>query len=519
MPAPTSSARPPGARGVSPATVPAVEVAHRRIPLDPASPLRDRAVAEAYVASVCFKHGPPRLVGTELEWLVRAVDDPARPLDPAVLARALGPHAPATLTVSAAVEPAAPPGPDPAREPVDGPALHPAPLRSGPVPLPAGGVLTVEPGGQVEIASPPLPGVGDLVRAVRTDVAALRTLLENEGLTTVPRAGDPLRAPRRLLRVPRYAAMEAAFDRIGPHGRTMMCSTTAVQVCVDAGEGDDVARRWAALHELGPVLLAAFANSPAVHGRRTGWKSSRMASWLALDPERTCPPAGLGSDPAREYARRALDTRLLCVRRDDDPDTSWAAPDVTFADWIAGRLETPPTLSDLDYHLTTLFPPVRPQGHLEVRYLDQQPGDEWIVPLVVLAALLHDADTVARARAAAAPAADRWTAAARHGLADRVLRRAAGAVFEQAHRTLARPAFADLDADVLDLVDHVITDRILRGRCPADEPLDDAEARLLPAPASSAPSAPGDPHDPHDPNHLDGVPFPASRPLPGGERP
>ncbi|MFC5138777.1 ergothioneine biosynthesis glutamate--cysteine ligase EgtA [Actinomycetospora rhizophila] len=464
MPAPTPSVRP-------------------RIALDPAAPLTERAVAEAYVASVCFKHGPPRLVGTELEWLVRHDDDPARPLDPAVLVRALGPHAPTTVA-----------------------PVHPR-NGSGPAPLPAGGTITVEPGGQVEIASPPLPGVGSLVRAVRTDVAGLHTLLAAEGLTTVPRASDPLRPPRRVLQIPRYAAMEATFDRIGPHGRTMMCSTTAVQVCVDAGEGDDVARRWAALHELGPVLLAAFANSPAVHGRRTGWKSSRWAAWMALDPERTSPPVTLEGDPAAAYARRALDTRLLCVRREGADGVSWEAPDVTFAEWIDGALDPAPTRADLDYHLTTLFPPVRPQGHLEVRYLDQQAGDEWVVPLVVVAALMQDPDTVARARAAAEPAADRWTAAARHGLADRVLRRAAGDVFAQAHRTLAGPAFADLPADVHELVDRVISERVLRGRCPADDPLDDVEAGLAPART-----------DPDDPPDDDGT-VAGTPTLLGGERP
>ncbi|HSK58499.1 MAG TPA: ergothioneine biosynthesis glutamate--cysteine ligase EgtA [Actinomycetospora sp.] len=492
MPAPTPSARPVDNGEVSP--VPAAAVAHHRIPLDPASPLRDRGTAEAYVASVCFKHGPPRLVGTELEWLVRDAADPTRPLDPAVLARALGPHAPATLTGLA-------PHPRPAN------GHHPPPasaaLASAPVPLPAGGTVTVEPGGQVEIASPPLETVGALVRAVSTDVAALRTLLANEGLVAVPRASDPLRPPRRLLQVPRYAAMEASFDRIGPHGRTMMCSTTAVQVCIDAGEGEDVAHRWAALHELGPVLLAAFANSPVVHGRRTGWKSSRMASWLALDPERTSPPDVAGADPAHEYARRALDTRLLLLRRDDTGGTSWDAPAVSFADWIAGRTDPAPTRADLDYHLTTLFPPVRPQGHLEVRYLDQQAGDEWVVPVAVVAALMQDPDTVARARAAAEPAVGRWTAAARHGLADRVLHRVAAEVFSQARRTLAGPAFADLDAEVRELVDRVVTERVLRGRCPADEPLDDAEAWV--------------PDTGHPPEHE---PEPPSGPRPpsGGER-
>ena len=58
-------------------------------------------------------------------------------------------------------------------------------------------------------------------------------------------------------------------------------------MCVDAGEGAEVGRRWALAHALGPVLLAAFANSPRLHGRRTGWKSSRWQVWANADPART----------------------------------------------------------------------------------------------------------------------------------------------------------------------------------------------------------------------------------------
>ncbi len=120
--------------------------------------------------------------------------------------------------------------------------------------------------------------------------------------------------------------------------------------------------------------------------------------------------------------RYALAAPLLCVRRDDgcwDPP-----PGVTFADWIGGALPGPPTTDDLDYHLSTLFPPVRPRGYLEVRYLDAQPGGDWIVPVAVLAALLgRPATTAEAALQAAAPVAGRWPQAARRGLADPALRR------------------------------------------------------------------------------------------------
>src|ERR1700709_1595679 len=84
-----------------------------------------RVEAEGFVAMVCFKHGPPRLQGVELEWTVHHADDPHRPLDAALLSKALGAHAPATLV----------PG-------------------SPQLPLGRGALVTVEPGGQVEISGP-----------------------------------------------------------------------------------------------------------------------------------------------------------------------------------------------------------------------------------------------------------------------------------------------------------------------------------------------------------------------------
>ena len=70
----------------------------------------------------------------------------------------------------------------------------------------------------------------------------------------------------------------------------------------------------------------------------------------------------------------------------------------------AGSAELPPpTTADLDYHISTLFPPVRPHGHLEVRYLDAQPGRRWALPAAVLAALLSDPAVTDRARQACEP--------------------------------------------------------------------------------------------------------------------
>jgi glutamate--cysteine ligase len=402
-------------------------VVHRGEPAN-AGVLREVAQAEGHITTICFKTGPPRRIGVELEWTVHRAAAPDAPLDAMILRRALGPHAPTSLNPSAP-----------------------------PLPLPGGGQVTIEPGGQIEISSTPADSLVDLHTATTADIGHLTDRLADTGLALGGHGIDPHRPPRLLLTTPRYAAMERTFDARGPHGRTMMCSTAGLQLCVDAGTKTRLATRFATASALGPILVAAFATSRRHAGRDTGWASSRMAAWFGIDPARTRPVDTTG-DPATNWARYALAAPLLCVRRDGgcwDPP-----PGVTFADWIGGALPRPPTVDDLDYHLGTLFPPVRPRGYLEVRYLDAQPGDEWIGPVAVLAALMADDATTDAARDLAAPVADRWLPAARDGLADPSVRAAAVDVLDLACRNLDRTG---LPSATRDRVADIVHRRLHRG--------------------------------------------------------
>ncbi len=222
--------------------------------------------------------------------------------------------------------------------------------------------------------------------------------------------------------------MERSFAGIGPYGKLMMCNTAATQVSVDAGaDRAEIAARWRALYAMGPALLAAFACSPRLRGAPAGtWASQRMRTWLRLDHTRTRPPVRHWDDPIADYGQWALDVPLLCVRRGGS-DTDWTAPPgASFADWLCGALDDEvgrrPGLADLDYHLTTIFPPVRASGHLEIRYLDAQPEDRWSVPIHVVDALMSAPVVVAEAAALAERVADDWAAAARCGLADPQIR-------------------------------------------------------------------------------------------------
>jgi ergothioneine biosynthesis glutamate--cysteine ligase EgtA len=421
--------------------------------------------AAAHIHGICFKTGPPERVGVELEWLVRDARDPALPVGPKRVKAALAG--------------------------LDGPGA-----------LPAKGCLTTEPGGQLELSSLPATTIGECVADAARDMAAVTEAMQGAGLCLSGHGLDPFRPPLRVLDSPRYAAMEEYFDRSGPAGRIMMCSTASVQVCLDAGEGglgeQSYRRRWHLLHTIGPVLVAAFANSPLRQGRPTGWRSTRQAVWARLDPGRTKPPQGIrrpgvSTDVRSQWADYALDAQLMCIRRDGSD--SWVAPpDMTFRDWLLGTdcssHHRPPTLDDLDYHLSTLFPPVRPRGHLELRMIDAQPGDGWVVPTAVTWALLSDPRAANAALAAAEPLwagrggagsgragrggagsgwadrSDPWLRAARYGPTDEPLARAIRLCFDAAYAALRR---SSVPAPLLRAVADFAERYVQRDRCPADD--------------------------------------------------
>ena len=343
---------------------------------------------------------------------------------------------------------------------------HVAALLSSAV-LPGGSLITTEPGGQVELSSAPAAGAAAAVAALAQDLEAVRAALDTDGLALRGLGADPARDPVRLVRTPRYDCMEIYFAACGEPsasaGPAMMCTTAAVQVSVDAGTRESAPDRWERAHAIGPALVAAFACSPLLAGRPTGWRSTRQRIWGELDPSRTRPPAPhLG--PVDALTDLALGARLMAVR-DTDGVCLPAPPGVTFGDWMR---DGEPTRDDLTYHLTTLFPPVRLRGWLELRYLDMLPDPLWQVAVATAAVLLDDPTAADAARAACEPVEGRWSDAARVAVSDPALQTAAGACLGAAADALTRAGSPALAAAVSGYADRWTS----RGRCPADDLLD-----------------------------------------------
>lgn len=284
-------------------------------------------------------------------------------------------------------------------------------------PLPASGAITIEPGGQLELVTHPAKNAADLIEAIDLDTQVLVERFAADGLLLVPVGLDPIRRASRTLDRPRYRAMERYFARVSPAGLQMMSRTASLQLSIDFGP--DPAATWRRASTVAPVLAAVFANSPTTFGSEFSPVSHRQQIWMQTDPSRTRP---VGPVPA-DWPRYILDAQVM-LRHDAASIIEVDPTGSSFAEWLASS--QPPSVDELNLHLTSLFPPLRPRGFLELRMIDALPRLGRMAAIATVWTLLTDPIVGANAERLCAALADPWEVAIRQGLQDLSLR-AAGA--------------------------------------------------------------------------------------------
>lgn len=302
-------------------------------------------------------------------------------------------------------------------------------------PLPAHGAITIEPGGQLELVTQPLPDPAQLSDAIAADTAVLVERFERHGLMLVSLGLDPIRPPQRTLFTSRYEAMEAFFTAHSPAGLQMMNLTASFQINI--GFGPDPPTTWRRAQAIAPVLAAAFANSPTTGRNALQPVSHRQQVWAATDPSRTRMAVG-EPDCWEAYV---LDARMMLRQRGTRIEPHLEG--LTFRECLRGA--DPPIPAELELHLTTLFPPLKPRGYLEIRMLDALPAHGRVAALATVWSGLTDHETGAAAEAIGNAIPSAWCRATRAGLGDEAIRGAAGAVLELAStaNSATSPALAN----------------------------------------------------------------------------
>lgn len=318
----------------------------------------------------------------------------------------------------------------------------------------AAGRFTFEPGGQIEYSGPVCASLAAAVEDVELTIGRLREETRAIGLELRPRGLAPWFGPEQIgLRrpTPRYREMDRYFAHVGPWGRWMMRLSASQQVNLDFGGPDDTVVRWRTANALTPLLVAVFANSPAVLPDRSVVAAGRWWVWRRTDAARTGRPADVPAPragqrpvsvpPWTEYLAFALaapvmfDAAMRPVTLDGDE-----AP--RFTDWWHAAGDAGPSEADWHAHLGTLFPDVRPRRWMEIRAVDVPEQAWWSVPPAVLAALLYDRRAAAaieeRLAGLAGSPSELCERAVRAGLADEELRAAVEEMFTVAESAMGR---------------------------------------------------------------------------------
>ncbi len=253
--------------------------------------------------------------------------------------------------------------------------------------LPDGTRISFEPGGQIEISSTPHATASSVIDSTQALIAMLEVAMATEGIELLARGVDPYNdidaVPLQLHR-DRYERMTRYFESIGPSGVRMMRQTAALQVNLERGE--DPQFRWRLLNDLAPIVTALFANSRYYAGKSTDWASYRSRLWRTLDPSRT---GIIYAEPryAENYLSFALNAFAM---RSGGDGRSYQ----TFREWMREPgVDEPEWL----FHLSTLFPEVRPKEYFELRSADTIEAAKLFAPVVFITGLVYDDESAVSA--------------------------------------------------------------------------------------------------------------------------
>ncbi len=280
--------------------------------------------------------------------------------------------------------------------------------------------LTIEPGGQFELAARPLADDRDFVRDLDEYLAELGRASRELGIAWLAIGLRPFgtRADIPWMPKQRYDVMRAYMPTVGTRGLDMMLRTATVQVNLDFADEADAAAKLRCVYSITSILTALWACSPIVDERPSGFQTYRAWIWRDTDNAR----AGLlpfvfeRDDVFAGYTEWALDVPMYFLYRDGYRPMPAG---FTFRRFMAeGYNGERAQRADWSMHLSTLFPEGRLKKYIEVRGCDC--GSLGMIRALApfMRGLLYDAN----ARTAATALTKTLSFADRQRLADEVPR-------------------------------------------------------------------------------------------------
>ena len=244
-------------------------------------------------------------------------------------------------------------------------------------------MVTLEPGGQIELSAPPVTDVFEIEKQVQDFVQELVSLKDVFPTAAWISLGmQPFSSLKEVTWVPkeRYSIMWEHFKTHGKQSHEMMKRTGTNQVSVDYPSEEFAMASLRIVLALTSIVSAIFANSSISDGKPNGFMTRRIDIWNHTDPDRAglLPQFTEPNKTFKDYLDYLLDMPMMFLVRDQ----KWLPiKGTSFRKFIQkGYAGYHATRDDFELHLSGTFPEARLKQYLEIRGADAQSPD--LIPAI-----------------------------------------------------------------------------------------------------------------------------------------
>jgi glutamate--cysteine ligase len=232
--------------------------------------------------------------------------------------------------------------------------------------------LTIEPGGQFELAARPISDDHDFVTDLKTYATEMGLASRELGLAWLSIGLRPFGTRGDIPAMPkqRYDVMRAYMPTVGTRGLDMMMRTATVQANLDFSDEADAAAKLRCINSVTSILTSLWAASPIVDEKISDFQTYRAWIWRDTDNARAgiLPFMFERDDIFRAYTEWALDVPMYFLYRGGYHRVPGG---FTFRQFMSdGFGEEHALRADWALHLSTLFPEARLKKFIEVRGCD-----------------------------------------------------------------------------------------------------------------------------------------------------
>ncbi|MCK8823733.1 glutamate--cysteine ligase [Fuchsiella alkaliacetigena] len=234
-------------------------------------------------------------------------------------------------------------------------------------------IITLEPGGQLEVSINPQQQISDLANIYRSFLADIIPILNANDqllLTTGCQVESKLEEIEWTPKA-RYRIMSRYLAKRGKYAHHMMKASAALQVAIDYRSEADFIKKFKIANSLSPIISVLSDNSPFFVGQRYEQHAARTLIWSNCDDERCGVVEEAFSDHFgyQKYAEYILKRRPILLNEGNEFKFTG---EQTCREIFANEGMSS---ANLEHVLTMFFPEVRAKNFIELRMMDTLPPE------------------------------------------------------------------------------------------------------------------------------------------------